>query len=261
MRLGPYEVSAANGFGPRVTGLRRDGGPEFFAHLDDDVVLEHSPTTVYRLRGGHRLWAAPEVPEISYAPDDLPCAIAETDGGFSIISPIDLAGLQKVINMSLDGERLAVDHRLTNRGSETIVVAPWAITMFRLGGLARLRVRNPTPNSDLQADRTLVLWPYSSLSDPRLSFHDDVVEIEGRAGPALKLGSGPDPGQLEYHLDGFVFTKEIVPAEAGGYADLGAVGQVFVKDLFLELESLGPMTSLGSGDSIDHREVWEIFPA
>jgi hypothetical protein len=104
----------------------------------------------------------------------------------------------------------------------------------------------------------LVLWPYTDLTDPRLSFLNDRVQIHGTPGPALKLGSGPDPGQLAYALDGWCFKKRIEPTAGGQFADRGAVDQVFVKDSFLELETLGPLTVLERGQSADHREIWEI---
>lgn len=198
------------------------------------------------------------MPAVTYAPDDHRCQVTENDRGLTIIGPADAAGLVKEISLSVEDDTLVVDHRISNAGDNPLEVAPWAITQLRLGGVALLPVRGSKPGNELQADRSLVIWPYTDLADPRLAFQKDLVRIEGRPGPALKLGSGPDPGRLQYLLDGYVFTKKIVPAQGNGYADRGAVGQVFVKDAFVELESLGRIARLEPGQSAELRESWEI---
>jgi hypothetical protein len=195
---------------------------------------------------------------VTYAPDDHACEVIEAEASVRVAGPADVAGLEKSITVSLDGERLVVDHRLTNAGDEPREVAPWAITQLRLGGVAELPLGSPNGRESLQADRSLVLWPYTNLADPRLSFRSDRVQIRGLAGPALKLGSSPDPGKLSYSLEDWCFSKRIEPVVGSRFADRGAVGQVFVKDSFLELETLGPLTLLERGQSADHREIWEI---
>jgi hypothetical protein len=195
---------------------------------------------------------------VTYAPDDHACAVIEGEATVRVVGPVDGAGLEKSITVSLDGERLVVDHRLTNAGDTPLEVAPWAITQMRLGGVAELPLIGPDGRESLQADRSLVLWPYTKLTDPRLSFRSDRIQIRGSAGPALKLGSSPDPGELSYSLEDWCFSKKIERVVGGRFADRGAVGQVFVKDLFLELETLGPLTVLERGQSADHRELWEI---
>ncbi|MGH8912492.1 MAG: hypothetical protein ACRDVD_08270 [Acidimicrobiia bacterium] len=260
VHLGPYTVAAATGFGPRLLSLSHRDGPEMFVHLDDDVVIEHPGGSVYRLHGGHRLWAAPEVPSITYAPDEHACDVLAGADTISITAPTDGAGLAKQLVVSLDGERLVVDHYLTNRRHEPLAIAPWGISQLRLGGIALLPVAPGATDDDLLADRSLVLWPYSNLGDPRLSLTEHAVMMETTPGPRLKLGSGPNPGQLGYLFEGFLFTKQITPATTGTYADRGAVGQVFVDEICCELESLGPLTTVGTGATITHTEVWEVSP-
>ena len=57
----------------------------------------------YRFHGGHRLWAAPEVPAITYAPDDHPCAVTTGDDGLTIRAPVDAAGLIKDVSVESRG--------------------------------------------------------------------------------------------------------------------------------------------------------------
>ena len=258
LRIGPYRLEAATGFGPRLTGLRRDEGPELFARLGEDVAIELPDSGTFRFHGGHRLWAAPEVPAVTYSPDDHSCVVSTGDDELTITAPADAAGFVKGISVRRDGDRLAVDHRITNAGSGPASIAAWAITQFRLGGSALLPIGPSTAGDRLQADRSVAIWPYTTLNDPRLSWQQRAAVIEAIAGPRFKLGSGPSPGRLGYLIDRQLFTKEIAPAGAGAYADRGAVGQVFVDDSFCELESVGPIVELEPGSSVDHREFWEI---
>ena len=258
VEMGPYSLSVSTEFGPRVVSLRWHQGPELFAQLGDDVAIPSPGSGTYRFHGGHRLWAAPEIPVVTYAPDDHPCAVTIGDDEVSIRAPVDYAGLGKDVIVGLEGERLLVDHRLENGGTRPVPVAAWGITQFRLGGVALIPTGAGALDDPLQAVSSLVLWSYTNLADPRLSWRERVALVEANPGPRFKIGSGPNPGRIGYWIEKQLFTKEIVAAGAGTYADRGAVGQVFVDDSFCELESVGPVVSLEPGSSVSHREVWEV---
>jgi hypothetical protein len=258
VEIGQYSLAAATAFGPRLVSLRFRKGPELFAQLGDDVVIEHPDSGIYRFRGGHRLWAAPEVPSVTYASDDHPCVVTARAGGLTIRGPVDDAGFIKELNVSLEGKRLIVDHRLANTKLQPTTVAVWALTQLRLGGVALIPIRGPSSRYEFQADRSLLLWPYTSLIDGRLSWQERAAVIDAVPGPRIKIGSGPSPGRLGYLIDQQLFTKEIAPAGHSAYPDRGAVAQVFVEDSFCELESVGPIVSLEPGSSVSHREVWEV---
>ena len=125
LEIGPYSIAAATRFGPRVVSLRFQQGPELFAQLPDDVAIVHPDSGTYYFRGGHRLWAAPEVPAITYASDDQPCAVTTRDDGLTIRAPIDAAGFVKEVSVSLKDDTLVVDHRLENGGPQPVAVALW----------------------------------------------------------------------------------------------------------------------------------------
>lgn len=252
--LGPYHLGIATEFGPRITSLRLDGGPEVLAQLGPDDALTHD-TGRYVFRGGHRLWAAPEVPAITYASDDHVCEVSETGGVVTVLAPPDDAGLIKEITISFDGESLVVDHRIT--GAVVDAVAPWAITQLPLGGTALLPLVGT--GDTRAADRYVVLWPYSSFDDQRVSVGNDLLELEARPGPELKFGAGPSPGRLGYVKDGLVFLKEVEPARDRDVPDFGAVGQVYVGQGFCELESVGELTDLSEGGTASLVERWMVL--
>lgn len=259
VELGDYRVGAAAHFGPRVTDLRFGDSPNLLAVLDEDVAVDH-PTGPFRFRGGHRLWAAREVPQITYAPDDHSCTVETFGTGLVIAGPSDAAGLTKRITVAADTGGLRVDHAIENQGHAILEIAPWSITQFPLGGLALLPLGGTASPGNLQGSSRLVTWPYTSLTDTRLGWRDAGVAVAAAQGPSLKIGSGPSPGRLGYLREGWLFMKEIPDAQPGEYADHGAVGQVFTGESFCELESLGPITVLEPGQSAWHREHWSVAP-
>lgn len=258
--LGPYRIAVATTFGPRVTGFRLGEAPELFAILGPEVVIEHRDSDVYRPRGGHRLWAAPENPPVTYAADDTPCEVSIDEDRVTITAPVDGAGIGKQILVEWDGANVEVGHTLTNAGAEVVDVAPWAITQVALGGKAIIPIGGDDSGNGLTANRSLVLWPYTDLTDPRVAWRHDAVVIDAGTGPALKIGSGPRPGRLGYLSNGLLFTKTVAAAGAGVYSDREAVGQVYVEEMFCELESLGPIVHLLPGEAVVHHEIWAIDP-
>jgi len=257
--LDGYRLSIATSYGPRVAGLRLREGPEMLAALSPDVVIDRPDSGTYRFHGGHRLWASPEIPAITYAPDDHPCHVSAEQDRIAITAPADRAGLAKTIVVGMEQGGLAVDHTLANEGSDPLEAAPWAITQVPLGGTVLLPL-GVVARQGLQASHSLVLWPYTDLSDPRLTWRERALLIQASAGDPLKVGSGPTPGRLGYLFQGHVFIKDIPPATTGEYPDRGAVAQVYVNGSFGELESVGPLAPLDPGASITHREIWQILP-
>jgi hypothetical protein len=245
--------------GPRIIGLT-GAGHSLLAVLPE-ATLERPGRAPFRFVGGHRLWAAPEVREVTYEPDDRPCAVTALDDGVRVEAPADGVALVKALEIRAAGGGWLIDHELRNDGDGPITLAPWAITQLRPGGRAELPLG--ARDSGPQADRSLVLWPYTDLDDPRLTFAIDRVEIDASpdaapgAGP-LKVGASPGEGRLSYHLEGEVFEKRVEVNPSARYPDRGAAVQVFVREDFCELETLGPLRELEPGGSATHRETWTL---
>lgn len=257
-RLGPYEVAAATRFGPRIIGLRRDDSPEILVELAPDVAIANEQVGTYRFRGGHRLWVSPEVPEVSHVPDGHQCLVTTDTDRLSVIGSSDSAGFAKELELHWDGTRLMVDHILRWTGEEPTQAAPWAITQLPLGGTAILPTSRTGRGSPHQADASLLLWPYTRLDDPRISWRERAVLVRADAGPQNKLGFGPSPEALGYLKDGYLFTKRFEVASGAHYPERGALGQVYFGEHFCELESVGPLDTVEPGAEAHHREVWEV---
>ncbi len=255
VELGPYRLAIAEDFGPRITSVRRGNGPEALATLEPETAIEH-PGGVFRFRGGHRLWAAPETPAITYASDDHRCSVAFDGEGVRVTAPADDAGLVKELRVRDDGESLIVEHFIAGEVTGNMV-APWAITQLSLGGVAIIPLTGeetgPRPN------RQLVLWPYTTMTDDRLHYGDKTIRIEARGSKPLKLGIGPTVDRLGYLKDEQLFIKSLVASSPGPVPDFGAAGQVYIGQGFCELETVGGLVDLRQGAATS-TERWTLLP-
>ncbi len=258
--LGPVSVTLAVNAGPRVLAYAREGRPSLFASLPE-AVIEHPAIGTYRFLGGHRLWRAPEVPAVSYASDDAPVTITETDAGVEIVAPSDTDGVVKAIALSQHGDFTFVDHELRNEGWTPVRSAPWAITQLAPGGTAYLpQRRGPVDDDGVLPNRHLVLWPYTDLSSPEITVLRDLVTVEASERKAKsKIGVPNRRGWTAYACGDQVFVKWAALHRDGDvYVDFGASAQCYRDERFIELETLGPLVTLQPGKRAAHREVWAL---
>ncbi|CAN5725281.1 hypothetical protein BH23CHL8_BH23CHL8_00310 [soil metagenome] len=266
LEAGQVSVVAITSVGPRILGLLTRDGRNALVELPD-LTLPCPGSDPIHLRGGHRLWSAPEDPRVTYRPDDDPVAVADLPDGVRLTAPTDpVAGTQRDIAVRVTGpERLTVDHRVVNRAEQSQRLAPWAITMVPPGGRAWLPLlAGPFDEGGFQANRNIVLWPYTRLTDPRLVIGESLLEIrsdrlrEGESPGPVKVGASLRRGWLAHWRDGILLVKRAGHAEERQHADMGASGQVYAKADFTELETLGPLVDLAPGGSVEHREDWEV---
>ena len=260
-RIGAYAFDIPTGVGPRILAFRRVGEESPFADLPG-AVIDHPDVGRFRFHGGHRLWRAPEVPAITYHPDDVPVEVIGGDGHVEVADRGDLDGLVRRIVLTPEDDRVLVTHTFANTVPRPIELAPWAITQLRIGGTAFLPIDAGTADPDgVLPNRTLVLWPYTDLSSPDVAFSADRVAITAsdRRTP-LKLGTRNTRGWLAYRFGDQLFVKWApVHDDALRYVDHGATVQCYRDHRFIELETLGPLVSLEPGDVLTHTEVWAIM--
>ncbi len=239
--------------GPRIIGLYTKGVEGNLLAETPDI---HWPTPhgEFYLRGGHRLWISPEDSFYTCPEDDLK-VLAEKDAVI-LRGGVDASGLEKEISFNLEKNRVLVNHRVTWHGSEPIELAPWGITQLRLGGMAILPL---SATEGLLPNRNLVLWPYSQVRDERFELHDDLVLIHGHASEqAFKIGNYNSHGWMACLLDNALFVKRFPVESASKYPDLNCNVEAYVRDVCIELETLGPLAVLEPGESVTHAETWEV---
>ena len=246
-------VDYLTGIGPRIIGLQAKSVEGNLFAITPEVHWS-TPHGEYYLHGGHRLWIAPE--DLFYmCPEDSVSVVTENDEVI-VRSNVDASGLEKDISIHLNENRVKLRHQITWHGSEPIELAPWAITQLRLGGMAIL----PQSESDgLLPNRNLVLWPYSRVSDARLSLHDDVILVHGRAATeAFKIGNYNSHKWVSYAMPEALFVKRFSVDYPNKYPDMGCNVEAYVKDACLELETLGPLRTLKPNELVTHEETWEV---
>ena len=240
--------------GPRIIGLYVNGVEGNLLAETPDV---HWPTPhgEYYLRGGHRLWTAPEDPFYT-CPEDHVNVISEP-GKVVLQSKVDASGLQKEISLYLDENRVLLTHRVTWHGQEGIELAPWAITQLRLGGMV---IVPQSTSTGLLPNRNLVFWPYSQIHDERLEIYDDLVTVNGKAAEQpLKIGNYNPCGWIACIFDKALFVKWFPINQFQAYPDMGCNVEIYVKDSCIELETLGCMARLEPGGSVFHNETWKVL--
>ena len=240
--------------GPRIIGLYARGVEGNLLAETPDIHWE-TPHGEYYLRGGHRLWTAPEDPYYT-CPEEALNIIEEKDKVI-LRSPVDASDLEKEIAMRLDGNIVHLSHRVTWHGNKPIELAPWGITQLRLGGMA---IVPQAVSNGSRPNRNFVLWPYSQINDERLELHDDLILIHGRAAEqAFKIGCYNSHGWIACALGNALFIKKFSVDTTSMYPDFGCNVEVYVKDACLELETLGPLTRLKKDESVTHEETWHVI--
>ena len=240
--------------GPRIIGLySKQANVELLAPSFD--IHWPTPHGEYYLYGGHRIWKAPE-DSFYNCPEDNVTVIEEANR-VTLQNNVDASGLQKEISFSLDKNRVLLTHRLIWHGEDPIELAPWTITQVPLGGIAILP--QPGIHEGSAPTRNLAMFPYASLADPRLELHDDVILVQGSADPdAFKIGSYNRFGWIAYMLEKALFIKRFPVHDFRMLPDMGSNTEVYVRDAYLELETLGKLTWLKPGEAVSFEESWEV---
>jgi len=257
---GAIEIEVLATAGPRIVGLRRDGSSANFLAETPDLGWETAQGR-YELLGGHRLWLAPEIAEQSAIPDSDGLVVEPLADGLRLSGALEArTGCVRSIEVRLDPvlPSMSVLHRVDNRGQQPVELAPWSITQLPLGGTALLPLRRAIAEHQTRPNRNLVLWPYSSLDDPRLDIRDGLVTVDARAGSDLKVGAFDDSGWVAYVRDGSALVRRFDPALGEPHPDLGCNVETFCGSRFIELEILGPMRVLAPGASTTLSERWEV---
>lgn len=261
---GEVEVVVSTEFGPRVLELRRVGRENVFGDLSDAPPKPTPFGDAWRIRGGHRLWLAPEDPVTTYFPDNAPLRVEGDARVVTVTQPVEPhTHVEKEITLELlGGTRVRVTHRMRNRGALPIDVTLWALSVLRTGGVALLPQPPYAPFPDaLLPARPIVTWQYVKMSDPRFEWGDRFVRVE--QDPSLKtpqkIGAFDVVGTVGYASRGELFVKRHAPMR-GAHVDFGCNVEIFVNGDFLELETLSPTRRIGPNETAEHVEEWTILP-
>lgn len=267
---GHIRLIATTEVGPRILFSGAPGGPNLFKEIPEQAGQSkprraHPQSRDWLPWGGHRLWVAPEG-DHCYDADNLPLQV-ETLGpdAVRLTAPAEPAhGWQRGLEIHLiPGQpRARIIHRLTALRTLATPCALWTLSIMDAGGTAHV----PQPPlgehpRDLLPNRNLILWPYVSLQDPRLSLGHERWEIrQDPARSALKIGLLHRLGHVDYLNKGWRFTTHFPPVENTPYPDMGVNCEIFTNPEILEVESLSPLLTPREGETATHAIEWSIAP-
>lgn len=248
---GGLEIVVGVSAGPRILRFGRIGGP--------NLLVDRDPADLrvgqWRLYGGHRLSVAPEGLS-SYLPDNAPCEVTIADSCLTAARPPGRTRTRRAITISPSAEGgpgFDISHRLDYLGTGRWSGALWAITCVPPVG----RVTSPAASRFRH-------WP---------QHRDPLARAQFSASPGggivvapnllrTKAGWYSPAGRIVHHQhdDTFVIeTPDVSPRSA--CVDRGCNVEVFTCAHFFELETLGPRTFLGPGQSVTHAQHWRRFPS
>jgi len=243
--------------GPRILYFGKEEGPN---HLL--VRQEHRGLVggEYRSYGGHRLWTGPEQRPKTYSSDSFPVDVLEEGEAVRFLSQIDEFHVQKVIRISLIPSGFRVEHQLINHGAYEVDLCPWAITVMDPGGQCAVPMHQIRPQSaGLLPAQPVVLWAYARMDDPRYTWGGRVVRLRSTEDPnPTKFGTYVDSGLAAYSNHGETFIKRFTVQPMGAnHIDMGCNFESYTKQGMLEVESLGVLQRISSGNSTSiHTEEW-----
>ena len=250
--------------GPRVISLRTKDGANVFKTFDTQ--LGGTGETEWLIRGGHRFWIAPEEIERTYHIDNHPPRHrVDSATGEVIFEAEQVAGGRILktlgITISPDSPTVKVRHTAKNTDCRALEFSAWALSVMKAGGTAVI----PQPPlgehpRDLLPNRTMVLWPYTDLTDPRLRIGRDYIVLRQADRPPLKFGLAHRENQVAYIVDESLFLKSFDFIEGETYPDGGCNFETFTNADMLEIESLSPLRTIPPGGEITHIEEWTLLP-
>ncbi|HVU39340.1 MAG TPA: hypothetical protein VHC95_13480 [Opitutales bacterium] len=249
--------------GPRVISCSLDEGPNLFATVGGE--LGKSGEKDWKIRGGHRLWHAPEVPPRNYQPDNGPISATKLANGkgLRLEQPVEeKTGIRKSFAVeALSDTDFRVTHVLKNENMWAVELAPWALTVMARNSYTVIPLNPKVPHGQaLVPDYSIIPWTYTDFTDPVWDFHRDYIGIRVDRGTApQKLGLSSFPGWTANWQKSGTFVKYWEVKRGAAYPDFGSSFETYVCDFMNELESLGPLTQVEPGASVTLVEYWGLI--
>jgi len=264
LNTGHVELIMPTDVGPRVISCSLEGGENLFVTFADQ--LGGRGESDYKVRGGHRLWHAPEHPVRTYQPDNAPVAVKILgENGVEMTQDIeDATGIRKQMTVeALNPTSFRITHRLTNNNAWPVALAAWGVTQMRRDGYAAIPLapRMPHTSETLLPTSAFVIWPYTDFSKPSWDLHSAYVGVDvAKASGSQKVGLTSFPGWAAYWTPFGTFVKYYKLFAPAVYPDLGSRFEGYTCDVMIELESLGPIVEVpASGGHVEHVEYWGLI--
>ena len=248
--------------GPRIISYHHSpGGKNVLKTVAEE--LGKTGEAQFMVRGGHRLWLAPE-DERTYLPDNSPVTHELLPNGVRLENAGTAPAFIKkelTVTLAVDSSAVVLEHRATNLGTKPATLATWGLTVMEPGGL-EIIPRPPLGEHprDLLPNQLQVLWPYTDTSDDRWRWGREFITLRQtpHSSPA-KLGLAHRTKWVGYVTRTALFIKTFEYEEGATYPDFGCNFETFTNAQMLEIETLSPLRTLAPGESVAHTEGWRLF--
>ena len=260
--------------GPRIISYRTPRSHNVFKTYAKQ--LGGSGEGEWMIRGGHRLWVAPEA-EVSYALDNSPVSHEMLPNGIRMeTAPIAPWGLRKILTVTLaeDSSEVIVHHKVVNESNQSVEISTWGLSVMAPGGLEIIPLAPVAEHPGeilplLQSgaslegflpNRLIVPWPYTDMTDPRLRFGSEFITLRQTHddGP-IKLGLSHKEKWAAYLNGETLFVKTFDYVKGAAYTDLGCNFETYSNEEMLEIETLSPLRTLQRGEAVEHTEKWYLL--
>lgn len=258
---GVVELIVTTDVGPRIIHYGFIGGPNHMKVFDEQAGKTNADE--WMSYGGHRLWHSPEEMPRTYDEDNVPCEWKKIENGIWTRSAMDQwTQVEKELEITLDPltSKVTINHRITNLNAWDIELAVWCLTVMAPGGLEI--IPQITDGPKLLPNRSIALWTYTKMNDPRVQWLDKYIFIsqDVNAKTPFKIGLPVPAGWAGYANFGELFVKRFDYIEDALYPDFGYCSyETYTNADMIELETLSPLWQIGPSDAIEHLEVWELY--
>ena len=256
---GIMKIGVALDFGIRVVHLSCTDCENLFYEQPLDRSDGFTTPGGWKLYGGHRLWLAPESDD-SYFPDNSPVDYFVNGDVITFLQePDSLLQVRKSLTLHAEPDgSMRVIQKIENTSNQSVTGAAWGVNTLDAGGTAHVSFENDN-SSEFNPTRVLSLWSDTSLGDPRIRFEKDrLTATHMPIGDYFKIGLYCRPGYVTFSNKGqkFVLTFAAKPYQT--YPDNGCNFELYMCKQFMELESLGEITTMLPGQCAAHEEVWRV---
>lgn len=259
---GQIELIVTEDVGPRVIRCGFTGGQNLFKNYDAE--MGGAGERDWKIRGGHRVWVAPERKSYTYEIDNHAVAIDLHADGLTATAPSNPeTGLQQslTLHMSASANEVIATSRVKNCTKFPVEYAPWGPTVMAPGGLGITGFPpRGTHAENVEPTNPWVMWAYTNFADPRWKFTFKYVTLrqDVNGNGAQKLGIFNPLTFGAYLLNGELFLKQFRPDVSKRHADLGCSYQSFTNEDMLELETMGALENAAPGQTLELTETWSL---
>ena len=266
---GIIDITVTLDVGPRIINYSLCGGKNiFFEDIDRQISSDvpavkeiYGDDAVWYIYGGHRLWLSPEQGS-TYYPDNIPIKYEVKENTITFYqglqSPINVQG-EISLTVGEGSPEVTVLHKITNKSDETKTFAPWALSVLAPGGTEVIPFNDN--KTGWLSNRTLMLWDYTEMNDSRVNFGKKylVIKQDSTKANPFKIGMDNKKGWVAYINNGAAFVKRFGFAEGRDYPDNGCNFETYTNNHMLECETLGTLSIVKPGESVSHKEEWNII--